>query len=371
MLLRSSSTPVLGSLLSSFSENPSNSIYCETNPTIKHPPTTVHQYHQRSPLHQTGCINLPSFSGNSSPISPSIADLERNKGFRRAQSDGNLQDLVYASCNNNGDHLCDAKLPKKFSGRPKCLMLETIPSFSFYNMKGEREEEEESDIEDEELGEELEESEGQLSGGEWGIAMGFDEFSLSNTINNSIVLTEEVVNKDEIWNICVAEEKDMVGKELYLARGLGIDGSGHGRGGGGGSGGGGKYNPAGSGGDGGDRQGIEEHYQRMVDENPGNPLFLRNYAEFLYQSKQDLRGADEYYSRAILADPRDGELLSQYAKLVWELHHDHDRASSYFERAVQASPEDCQVHAAYANFLWEIEDDEDNCDVPKDFGAFP
>ncbi|KAJ7977175.1 Tetratricopeptide repeat (TPR)-like superfamily protein [Quillaja saponaria] len=315
-------------------------------------------------------------------MSPAIADLDRNKGFRRAQSDGNLQDLAYASCKNNEDY--DAKLPKLFSGRPKCLMLETIPSFSVHYLKGrleeeedeeeEEEEEEEGDIEDNDLEEELQENEGQLGTGERVMAMEFDDFSLRNTSNNIMFVTKKVTNKDDIWNVCVAEERECVDKELDLARGLEIDGCGGGRGcsrGGGGSGGGGEYNPAGSSGDDGDRQGVEEYYRRMVDENPGNPLFLRNYAEFLSQSKQDLRGAEEYYSRAILADPRDGEILSLYAKLVWELHNDQDRASSYFERAVQASPEDSHVHAAYASFLWDTEEYEDNSDVPKDFGALP
>jgi len=97
----------------------------------------------------------------------------------------------------------------------------------------------------------------------------------------------------------------------------------------------------------------------MVEENPGNPLFLRNYAQFLYQSKGDLHGAEEYYSRAILADPADGEIIARYANLVWELHRDHKKAASYFERAVQATPQDCHVLAAYAKFLWETEGDEE------------
>ncbi|GAB4843650.1 hypothetical protein Ancab_013614 [Ancistrocladus abbreviatus] len=64
---------------------------------------------------------------------------------------------------------------------------------------------------------------------------------------------------------------------------------------------------------------IEDYYEMMVEADPSNPLFLRNYAHFLYQCKGDLRGAEEYYSRAILADPQDGEILSKYANLVWEL----------------------------------------------------
>ncbi|XP_059632300.1 uncharacterized protein LOC132274945 [Cornus florida] len=111
---------------------------------------------------------------------------------------------------------------------------------------------------------------------------------------------------------------------------------------------------------------MEEYYKRMVHEEPCNPLFLRNYAQFLHQSKGDLRGAEEYYSRAILADPGDGEIISQYAKLVWELHHDRDKATCYFERAVQATPGDCYVLAAYASFLWETEEDEEEYSARED-----
>lgn len=54
---------------------------------------------------------------------------------------------------------------------------------------------------------------------------------------------------------------------------------------------------------------TEDYYKRMVEENTSNPLFLRNYAQFLYQSKRDLQGAEQYYSRAVLADPADGEII--------------------------------------------------------------
>ncbi|KAL6970621.1 hypothetical protein U1Q18_030315 [Sarracenia purpurea var. burkii] len=109
-----------------------------------------------------------------------------------------------------------------------------------------------------------------------------------------------------------------------------------------------------------------EYYKRMVEENPCNPLFLGNYAHFLYQSKGDLLGAEEYYSRAIVADPSDGEMISKYATLVWELHRDHHKAMSYFERAIQATPEDTHVLAAYANFLWETEDDQEEDEAVQD-----
>ncbi len=148
-------------------------------------------------------------------------------------------------------------------------MLQTIPSFSFYNLKGELEdgeEEEESDIEDDKERVEVERV----------MAMGAQIQSLENKMNN-MILTEEVNVKDDIWNMGFDQE-------TFLARGLGIgSGDGGGSGGGGGCGSGGEFNSAGSGGDGEDKRGVEEYYKRMVEENPGNPLFLRNYAQFLYQ----------------------------------------------------------------------------------------
>ncbi|KAJ4840271.1 hypothetical protein Tsubulata_024967 [Turnera subulata] len=105
---------------------------------------------------------------------------------------------------------------------------------------------------------------------------------------------------------------------------------------------------------------TEDNYRKMVEENPCNSLVLRNYAEFLYQTKGDLRGAEEFYSRAVLADPGDGEIMAQYAKLVWELHHDQDKALCYFESAVEAAPGNSYVLGAYASFLWDIEEDEDD-----------
>ena len=53
---------------------------------------------------------------------------------------------------------------------------------------------------------------------------------------------------------------------MYLAKGLGVD----------------TWLGCGDGG-GGDNHDTEEHYRKMVVENPGNALFLGNYARYLYQ----------------------------------------------------------------------------------------
>jgi hypothetical protein len=279
MLLRSSSTPVLGSLLSSVPDSPNNnSNHYETNTiikhpptTIKHPPTSIHQNHNKLPLHPTRCLKLSSCS--SSPISPSIAELNRNKGFRRAQSEGNLEGLAYASCNSNEDQHFEMNQPKKFLGKPMCFMLQTIPSFQ----GGREDEEEESDIEDDEERKELEENEELLERDNRGegrvMAMEAQISNLENKMKN-MNLTE-VNAKNEIWNMGFGDV-ELFGQEMFLARGIGTGGSGSG-------GDGREFKSAGSGGDGGDNPEVEGHYKRMVEENPGNPLFLRNYAQFLYE----------------------------------------------------------------------------------------
>ncbi|KAF5459425.1 hypothetical protein F2P56_023372 [Juglans regia] len=352
MLLRSSSTPVLGSLLSSFPESPNNLNHCETNITIKHPPTAIPQSHHKLSLRQNGSLSLSSFSRNSSPISPSIPDLDRSRGFQRAQSEGNLEGLAFASYNSNDQE------PNKVLDRPKCCVLQTISS-----IRGGREDvegggEEERDTEDDGEREEL--SQRNERGEERAMSMEAQTLSLENRRRN-MVWTEEATDvMNGIWSLGFGGEKELLGQGMFLAGGLGVGGGGDGVGGGG------ESNSAGPDGDGGDNREVEEYYKRMVEENPGNPLFLRNYAQFLYEWRRDLQGAEQYYARAILADPKDGEVLSQYAKLVWECNHDQDRASTYFERAVQASPQDSHVHAAYASFLWETEEDEDESDVPKE-----
>lgn len=114
---------------------------------------------------------------------------------------------------------------------------------------------------------------------------------------------------------------------------------------------------------------LDAQYKTMVDEQPGNALFLRNYAQFLHEAKGDTARAEEYYSRAMLADPSDGEIMSQYARLVWEVHHDPERCLGYFQKSVQAAPLDSHVLAAYASFLWEQDDDEDCGDQGTAGGA--
>lgn len=293
-----------------------------------------------------------------------MADLSSSShnGFRRAQSEGNLESLANGSSTIDEFSISISNLPKKFPRKPNSSLLQTIPSFSPYNTTSSYEGQ---DTDEEEDGQEFQENAEFLNN----VGKGEESFASAKLVQmnmekknkmTSVGLNEEMRYMNGYGNMGLEEAIGGGNQQMYLARGLGVHGLvdvGFGSGAGGGS------NVTGRGGGGGfgdHGNNMEEHYKRMVEANPGNPLFLRNYAEFLYQSKGDLQGAEEYYSRAILADPKDGEVLSQYAKIVWELHRDEDRATSYFQRAVQASSEDSHVHAAYANFLWEIEDEDED-----------
>ncbi|CAH9093786.1 unnamed protein product [Cuscuta europaea] len=334
MLLRSSSTPILGSLL------PDTATNHHHHPSEIVTPTHHHQFKKFLCTNHTGSRK---FSCNSSPNSPSpsVSDIS-SRGFRKVLSDGNLERLAV-----NDDHHqippCNVideftlALPiKKFSR----IGLETIPSFSFRRSRSANGDEEIEEVV-EEGEEEDEDEEEDIGGAKHGLK-----------VEMGLKVAEERTQKVE------------AGREMCGVRGNGVaeGGSGCDCGGGCGGGGGGQrpvdfYR---GGGDNNHGFSLEEHYKKMMEENPSNPLFLRNYAQFLYQTKGDFEGAEEYYSRAILADPNDGEVLSQYAKLVWELHHDAERATTYFQCAVQAASQDSNVHAAYAKFLWEVDDDEDD-----------
>lgn len=321
MLVRSASTPVLGAL------HPSG---CHS-PAVSSP--AVH--FAESPA--SAAYHAPPISCHlGGPGSGSDHERSRSRGagagMRRTCSEDNLASLAGGRADDHDHH--HLLLPPSGKGAPRArpVPLETIQSFRGPHASTDDEEEEDDDDED------AYEVERELRFGQFSFAGG-----------------------------AYSQEHP-----LFLARGLGIDRLGSGLlsadGGGGfggsdGSGFGGGGGNLVTSGNGGDRSGIETHYKKMIEEDPCNGLFLRNYAQFLYQVKGDYRRADEYYSRAILADPDDGELLSEYAKLVWEVHRDEDRASSYFERAAKASPQNSHVLAAHAAFLWDTDDEEGGADA--------
>ncbi|KAK6254677.1 hypothetical protein SCA6_015982 [Theobroma cacao] len=339
MLLRSSSTPVIGSLLFPFSDSPNKDL--DTTYRL------LHGNHSRNLFcHGQENLNLTSLSHNSSPLSHSTSGFsEFNqesgsfhlRGFRRAKSEGSLEKLDYSSC--DIAQFLDSRTPKKSFCRHHITMLHSAPSFSIFN----------EGLEDGQGGEEA--LERTVTIGESIDAVGNADFSFGKKCME--LIQEEGEEEEERGNRIQSpyneEEVDLEppSPPMYLATGLGIDGAGFGT----------MADAVDlSSMDLDEASDLEEFHKRLVNEYPCHPLFLRNYAKFL-QSKGDVHGAEDYYHRATLADPEDGEILSQYAKIVWELHQDKDRALSYFERAVRASPQDSNVLGAYASFLWEIEAD--------------
>lgn len=349
MMLRSSSTPILGSLvphsdnirenvgkLSPFHENANRICF--------------HNTHSHTPS------NSRSFDTCSVGDEKEANSLST---FRRVQSEGNLESVLSRGSSvqakvaaesflRSGSDDCNLpSLSKSWSRRrsaqKKLPYLTSVPSFDMYCNEEEEEDEDEG----------LENFTDMYK-----VESNMQEFSFGN----------KGVGKIGVKNLVISGyENDLVSTEpMFMARGLGIGvkepltDSGGGRG---------NSTPkgtstggdSGSGGDGygGGSENIEEHYQRTLEENPTNSLILANYAQFLSQTKRDHHKAEKYYERAILAQPDDGKVLAQYAKLVWELHGDEERASVYFEQAVQAAPTDSHVHAAYASFLWNTDGEED------------
>lgn len=275
MLLRSSSTPVLQSLISSISESPNHNHRHHYQPEVQPhtvnkppPPTIPYSSHKKLSFHQTPSQNFTTFSCNSSPIS-SFTEFSSGtqNGFRRAQSEGNLESLANSS--SNVDEFRLSTPPTKFARKPNSSLLQTIPSFSFNNTTSSYEDEdsdEEERFEFEKKGLLLNNSfggEGRFAG-ENKMVRGLNEGTRYGNLG-----LEETIGED--------------GQQMHLARGLGVTrvlDIGFGSGGGPNFG----YGGAGGGGGGGDGgESLKDYYKRMVEENPGNSLFLRNYAQFLYQ----------------------------------------------------------------------------------------
>ncbi|EEE61323.1 hypothetical protein OsJ_15430 [Oryza sativa Japonica Group] len=190
-------------------------------------------------------------------------------------------------------------------------------------------------------------------------------FSIYNTFNKMAPPPPPVQEQEE------AEQQQAPGEPklpLFLARGLGIDriASGLFTAGGGGDG------DGGNGGAGRMSAVEEEHaekvaaldaqYKRMMDEQPGDALFLRNYAQFLHEVKGDARRAEEYYSRAMLAIPATARSCRSTPSWCGRCTAIWTDPSPTSTSPVQAAPHNSNVLAAYASFLWE-QDDDDNDDL--------
>lgn len=198
MMLRSSSTPLLGSLLLS---SPG-----------------YHHHAADSPHH------LHPFTCHFSPPAASDSAHDPAGSLRRTLSDGNLRSVF------------SDDLPPKLSSAAARRAARPAPhgiSSSLYSPPAVAEEDEarEDDVSDEEL--------------------------------------------DFVFGMTQSESGSPALPPLFLARGLGIDRLGSGL-----------LTASvdlGSSFAGGLQSDVEAHFKKLVEESPSNALFLRNYAEFLYQ----------------------------------------------------------------------------------------
>ncbi|XP_073008532.1 uncharacterized protein [Typha latifolia] len=97
---------------------------------------------------------------------------------------------------------------------------------------------------------------------------------------------------------------------------------------------------------------TELKYQAAVSEDPGNPLLLSNFAQFLYLVVHDLDRAEYYFKRAVRIQPADAESLSRYATFLWMAKKDFEAAEEIYLEAIAADPSNSYHAANYAHFLW-------------------
>lgn len=212
MLIRSSSTPLLGSLIS---DSPNHNHNHQTHEAHKHTPAAT-------------CVVSSSTNGNGAQdqFTTSLIKSTCQNGFRRVQSDGNLEALPDDALNYFSNKLGRRR---RNSITTCCTIMSSIPSsYEYHDDDDEQEEEEEEELHD-------------------------------------IMLKAAMPMMTSVDQTA----GDGEGK-MYLATGLG---------GGNGGGRGSCYRPVAF-----DRGGgMEEHYKKMLEQDPGNSLVLRNYAHFLYK----------------------------------------------------------------------------------------
>ncbi|KAL2613836.1 hypothetical protein R1flu_025528 [Riccia fluitans] len=73
----------------------------------------------------------------------------------------------------------------------------------------------------------------------------------------------------------------------------------------------------------------------------------------------DIRGVEAHFRKQLEADPENALLLRNYAKFLDEVLKDPHRAEVYYERAILANPTDGEVLGAYAKLIWDVYKDAD------------
>ncbi|KAJ8769805.1 hypothetical protein K2173_007665 [Erythroxylum novogranatense] len=101
-------------------------------------------------------------------------------------------------------------------------------------------------------------------------------------------------------------------------------------------------------------------YQTGLSQEPGNPLLLANYAQFLYLVGHDYDRAEDYFKSAVGVETRDAEAYNKYATFLWRIRKDLWAAEETFLEAIASDPSNTYHAANYAHFLWNT-GGEDTC----------
>lgn len=203
------------------------------------------------------CNSSPAYLSSLSGFNPK----SRRQVFRRVKSDSSLEGLFSNSL--DLEDLYFSRILIRGSADKHNPMLHTEPSFCIYST---------DDGVEEVLGNE--DLEGQkVVEGDGIAALGSPKFSFGN---HAMALIEEDGGEEEGKEEALSEIKDLgiedeaVSSPWPLAGAIGSDGDGGGL-----DSGSSRFD---------ENDDVEENYKRVIREDPSNPLFLRNYAQFLQVS---------------------------------------------------------------------------------------
>ncbi|KAH7282533.1 hypothetical protein KP509_35G034900 [Ceratopteris richardii] len=98
-------------------------------------------------------------------------------------------------------------------------------------------------------------------------------------------------------------------------------------------------------------------YQEEIRMDPGNPLLLANYAQFLHLVRHHNARAESFFRRALAAAPdgADADVMAKFANFLWIAKGDLAEAERTFQAAAEAEPTNAYHAGSYANFLWSSE----------------
>lgn len=88
----------------------------------------------------------------------------------------------------------------------------------------------------------------------------------------------------------------------------------------------------------GDQGKADKHYTRAAEIEPGNALYQKNLADFLYQIKGDSHGALAIYTRLLRDNRDDTEALFAIGRISMDMGHTED-ADTFFGRILEIDPD--------------------------------